>query len=304
MKLTVAYASLGSGSPKSFANNVCRCLTLLILGFCVGIIVHESGLLYETIRVRVSIIVVDKENTSREDVLKEILSYLPQSDQSLLPIPDIAHFFWSSDGRQSFPFVDYLSVLSIHRHHRPRTIWFHCDQLPDRLDPYWSRLWQSIPITVVHQDIGPTSGRGDQLSVVGQEEARNAHIIEVLLKHGGIFIDRNVIVVNSLEKLRHHNSCVIVEDSVHVLAMASVPKSAVLSQFATGNLTALATVRSGSGDRCLKINQLQLGDSAHHQLTIRIPAQRRDWSEAALLSANDTIAVAARKVLSHKMWKL
>jgi len=97
-----------------------------------------------------------------------------------------------------------MSVLSVHRIQKPDDIWFHCTSLPDSSDFYWRQLWKFVPLTVIYHD--QRTVKHDVKT--GIKLAQDSAIVATLLKHGGIFVDWNVLVVRSLNSLRNYSACV------------------------------------------------------------------------------------------------
>ena len=107
------------------------------------------------------------------------------------------------DSSTKMSFANFLSVLSVYRIHHPDTIWFHCYHLPDVDDLYWNQLWKSVPLTFIYHE-QQTSKRELES---GLNPARDSAVVATLLKHGGIFVDWNILVVRSLNPLRNYSTC-------------------------------------------------------------------------------------------------
>jgi len=99
--------------------------------------------------------------------------------------------------------TDFLSVVSAYRVQHPDAVWFHCNSLPDVTDFYWSQLWKFVPLTVVYH--GRQTGKHELER--GLKSARDSAVVATLLEHGGIFLDWNILVVRSLNPLRHYSVC-------------------------------------------------------------------------------------------------
>jgi hypothetical protein len=153
-------------------------------------------------------------------MLKLIMKNLPHVNRSILHgiadpayvVPDIVHYFWfpEESNMKRLSFIYYLSMMSTLRYYRPRAIWFHCDHLPDPNDQWWSSVWKNVPITVVHHDRWPvsTSSNVPMLSSLARRQLHLSAIAEVLVEHGGIYVDWNVLVLQSLVPLRQHDLCI------------------------------------------------------------------------------------------------
>jgi len=100
-------------------------------------------------------------------------------------------------------FTEFLSVLSAYRIQQPDSVWFHCSRLPDVNDFHWRQLWKVVPLTVLYHD--PQTGQHGLKN--GLKSARNYAVVAMLLKHGGMFIDWNILVMRSLNPLRNYSTC-------------------------------------------------------------------------------------------------
>ncbi|KAK2145061.1 hypothetical protein LSH36_705g00029 [Paralvinella palmiformis] len=136
------------------------------------------------------------------DVCKKT-SRLPRTmqDTSKYIIPNIVHYIWFSnlsEGKE-FNFFNYLSILSVCKIQQPEEIIFHCDIIPT--DRWWHKAWHDFPITVRH--ISPrTEIFGSQIKY--KEHTVDIARLEILLEHGGIYLDSNVIIARPLDPLRRY----------------------------------------------------------------------------------------------------
>jgi hypothetical protein len=118
-------------------------------------------------------------------------------------VPNIVHFIWFSNftkhKKHEFGFVNYISVLSVYKIQKPDMILFHCDAIPT--DPWWQKAWRDIPLTVVRRN---TDTKIFGLETKHIEHRADLARLEILLECGGIYLDCDVIVVRSLDPLRHY----------------------------------------------------------------------------------------------------
>jgi len=62
---------------------------------------------------------------------------------SLYVVPNVVHFIWfTDDDDKQLTFLNYISIVSAHRVHKPDSILFHCNRLPT--GPWWDRLWKEV----------------------------------------------------------------------------------------------------------------------------------------------------------------
>jgi len=107
------------------------------------------------------------------------------------------------DNSTKMSFVNFMSVLSVFRIHRPDTIWFHCNRLPDASDVHWDQLWKSVPLKIIYHK----QQTDRDVLESGLMLARDSAVVATLLEHGGIFINWNILVVQSLNPLRNYSTC-------------------------------------------------------------------------------------------------
>jgi hypothetical protein len=102
-----------------------------------------------------------------------------------------------------FNFVHYVSILSVHKIHKPDKIMFHCDVIPR--DSWWLKANHDFNLTVVHHQ--------PRKDIFGKKSQHIEHIadvarLEVLLKYGGIYIDCDVIIVRPLHVFRQYSATI------------------------------------------------------------------------------------------------
>ena len=126
-----------------------------------------------------------------------------ESGSDVLIVPNIIHYIRFN--KTTFSFVDYVCIRSAYVHQKPDAIYFHTN-VDNFTGTYWNRLTgeadlqrriKILPIQV------PTEIFGQPLSIGwrlfhGSDVGR----IRLLIQHGGIYLDNDVYVVNSLDKYR------------------------------------------------------------------------------------------------------
>ena len=113
-------------------------------------------------------------------------------------VPNIVHFIHFK-GQKDFKFVNYLSILSAYKVQKPQLIMLHCDHIPT--GAWWKRLWREVPLRLTHR-LPPTHIYGQKVSKVYHQA--DIAKLEVLQEYGGIYMDYDVIVINSLDPLRRY----------------------------------------------------------------------------------------------------
>jgi len=120
-------------------------------------------------------------------------------------------------------FTDFMSALSVYRVQHPDAIWFHCNSLPDDGDFYWGQLWKFVPLTVIYHDRQTVKHESER----GCNAARDSAVVATLLKHGGIFVDWNILIIRSLNPLRNYSTCVSKVSLLCALSLCSIINSII-----------------------------------------------------------------------------
>lgn len=116
-------------------------------------------------------------------------------------VPNIIHFLRFK--QENFSFVDAVCVLSALKNHRPDKIMFHTD-VSRFIGPYWEKVKNAPGIVYeIRKVVLPDE-------IFGQKFSRGYHLwhagdvtrIRILMEYGGIFLDNDIYVVQSLEKFR------------------------------------------------------------------------------------------------------
>ena len=132
-------------------------------------------------------------------------------------IPNVIHFVFGlmeDFGGKPFGMIHYLAVKTAHDRNRPDAIKFHYHYEPS--GEWWDR---AKPYLTLVRVTPPTEIFGNPLLHV----AHQADVIrlEVLLREGGIYLDIDVLCINSLTPLRGH-ACVMGMEGDHDLCNAVI----------------------------------------------------------------------------------
>lgn len=167
-------------------SKVGSCALFVALGFCIGVALNYYGLLFEAIHVEVR-------------VITENASHLPPTvPTDVYVVPNIVHFVWfAPDNQKPLSFINYLSIKSAHKIQRPEAILLHFNFLP--AGEWWERLLREVPITLVHK-VAPEEIHGQKISHAFHKG--DVAKLEILVEYGGIYLDYDVIVLNSLDPVR------------------------------------------------------------------------------------------------------
>ncbi|XP_070569797.1 uncharacterized protein [Ptychodera flava] len=125
-------------------------------------------------------------------------------------VPNIAHFIWFTC--HEFRFDHLIPILSAFYVMKADRIMFHTDCEPD------SRWWKeakNIPVLEVIPRLRKTKIHNSTLNIDLPEHAADVVRLEILLEIGGVYLDTDVVVVNSLEPLRHYEF-VIGQPAAHI----------------------------------------------------------------------------------------
>ena len=109
-------------------------------------------------------------------------------------VPNIVHFVWNT--LDEFKFHHYLSALGALRYQKPDQILFHIsDKRPDGGWWYDFKKEAGDVLRIVYRDKSITT-ISNQVEMIR---------IEVLLKHGGIYVDTDAMIVRNMDAIRHYN---------------------------------------------------------------------------------------------------
>ncbi|MDA8154856.1 MAG: glycosyltransferase [Actinomycetota bacterium] len=124
-------------------------------------------------------------------------------------IPNTIHFIFGMNkdfGGKPFSFIHYMAVYTAWKINRPDKILFHYAFEPDG---YW---WeQARPFLTLNQVEAPDTIFGNPIKYY----AHKADVVrlEVLSKYGGIYLDLDVICINSFRPLLQHDCVLGIEPS-------------------------------------------------------------------------------------------
>lgn len=171
-------------------------LMLLSVGVVFGIVINYFGLIFEQIHVDVNLHVHDNGNSTH----MQRVHNLPKIADDGLVVPNIVHFIWFGKEKK-MSFINYVSILSAHKIQKPDKIMLHCNHLP--VGDYWDRIWKEVPITIKHKE-PPEEIHGQKL--LHMYHKGDVAKIQILQEYGGIYIDYDVIMVNSFDPLRKYDA--------------------------------------------------------------------------------------------------
>jgi len=123
------------------------------------------------------------------------------TDNGTYLVPNIIHFLRFK--KENFTFVEAVCVLSAFKNHRPDKILFHTD-VDSFVGPYWEKVKNTPGIVYEFRKVILPD------TIFGQNFSRAFHVwhasdvtrIKILMEYGGIFLDNDVYVVQSLHKYR------------------------------------------------------------------------------------------------------
>ena len=175
----------------------------LALGMTFGIFMNRYGIILENIIVDVHVNVLEEElpvdmrNQSYPAVRERMKR--GATNHSNLVVPNIVHFIWFGKDRQ-MSFLNYISITSAHTIQRPDVVMLHCDHLPQ--GSWWVRLQKEVPLQVKHRS-PPDEIHGQRL--LHMYHKGDVAKIQILIEHGGIYLDYDVIVLRSMDPLRRYD---------------------------------------------------------------------------------------------------
>lgn len=160
-------------------------------------------------------LLADEERLTRNGTSKRFY-YRKKDNQNGIPtaiVPNIVHYILLKEHFISF--AHYISIISVIRNHKPDQIIIHCD-CDDLEGEYWERIkLERFNIKVRKIEI-PDTIFGRKLSAKyklwhASDILRN----QILLQLGGIYLDRDVYVVKSLDKFRSYEMTAGIEQNYY-----------------------------------------------------------------------------------------
>ncbi|KAI9326236.1 hypothetical protein DFJ73DRAFT_666173 [Zopfochytrium polystomum] len=124
-------------------------------------------------------------------------------------VPKLVHFIFGLQpdfGGYPFLFVHYMAVKAAHDAVRPDAIWMHYKHEP--AGEWWERAKRLVVLKKI-EDV-PTEVFGKRITNVSH--MADVLRLRILLEHGGIYLDSDVIVYRSLDPLLHHTTVLGFED--------------------------------------------------------------------------------------------
>ncbi|XP_065283718.1 uncharacterized protein [Dermacentor albipictus] len=118
-------------------------------------------------------------------------------------VPDILHLVRYNQAELSFP--DAVFYRSMYLNHRPRKIMVHCS--PCGFTGPYARLVEGIPFTYV-PTVFPKDVFGTPIDPEWSHHSTDIVRIRVLMRYGGIYLDADVFVVQSLRRFLRYEATV------------------------------------------------------------------------------------------------
>ncbi len=134
-----------------------------------------------------------------------------------LSVPNLVHFLYTGD--EAFSAVNLLAIVAAQAVQRPQEILLHYTQAPTG-NRYWNEAAELVRLVEIERS---------------RDEDRKEHLpFEILLEYGGIYLDGNVLLLQSVDPLRAH-PCVMTEPhstedggGIDVGGMLAAPRAEML----------------------------------------------------------------------------
>lgn len=129
-----------------------------------------------------------------------------------MKVPDIIHFIWlTGPNSRPFSYINYLAVKAAALVHKPSKLLMHCNVAPED-NPHWdnaSKFFTLVPCNA------PEEIRGVPIKYVQYQS--DVLRMEILIQHGGIYIDSDMILLRPLHDLMD-SSLTLAEESPSSIA--------------------------------------------------------------------------------------
>jgi hypothetical protein len=115
------------------------------------------------------------------------------------PIPQLVHFLWTNTQPSQFRLSTYVALAAVRKHMPTATIMMHA--VTDPIGIWWRRAVAlgNIDIVRVNHDDLPTSINGNDIT--RPEHQADILRLQILAKHGGIYMDGDIILLKPLTDL-------------------------------------------------------------------------------------------------------
>lgn len=120
-------------------------------------------------------------------------------------VPRNLHYVWFSNEAKPLRFHHLIALLGAVRFFRPRTIYFVHDTLPQ--GQYWDYFLAKLPSNVdlrMVQRSPPTEVFGRPVRII--EHQSDVARLQSVMKHGGLYVDTDQVLVRSLDPLLCHST--------------------------------------------------------------------------------------------------
>lgn len=136
-----------------------------------------------------------------------------QSTSEEMLVPNVIHFVWFGDP-WSFTFLNYLSFLSVHKVLSPEYIFIHGENIPNGY--WWNQTIQNVSnIYHVYRQAPPTALNGQPFKF--KEHRSDLARLQIIISYGGIYLDKDMIVLKSFNQLRKYQT-VLGRETKHALS--------------------------------------------------------------------------------------
>jgi hypothetical protein len=126
-------------------------------------------------------------------------------------IPNIVHFIKTDGDADNFGLLQYLSIAAASHFIKPAQIYFHCTTVPR--GHWWTRARPFLTIKEVPVDRLQHTINGQQVFLAAHQS--DFLRIDILIEHGGIYMDWDVMPVRSFQDLLGSSAVMGLEKKIH-----------------------------------------------------------------------------------------
>ena len=131
------------------------------------------------------------KDVSKKETVRAASTYL---------IPNLVHFVRVTGRQTALDFTEMMSIKSAFKMQRPDAMYMHCDYPPD--GQWWTDLTSELQIKVIQRSIPTHIGN---IHLNSMSLACDAIKLDILKEYGGVVMETDVIIIQSLDPLRHYN---------------------------------------------------------------------------------------------------
>lgn len=153
---------------------------------------------------------VSKINSTLACFENKIFTQTQRNDLHKYNVPNLVHYIWYYPKPVPLKFHHMLSILGCQKFIQPDVIYFHTNMPP--YGKYWDHIKEITSLKVIHREPSKTLFGETLEPPFFNTSQSNVDRVKILTEYGGIYLDFDVIPVQSFDALRK-KPCTIGQES-------------------------------------------------------------------------------------------